>query len=361
MMRTRIIAFYLPQFHTIPENDEWWGKGFTEWVNVRKAKPIYKGHEQPRVPLNNNYYDLTNPEVIRWQAQLAKDYNVYGLCFYHYWFNGKLLLEKPAELLLANKDIDTHFCFSWANEPWARTWDGRKHHVLMPQKYGSRKDWELHFNYLLPFFQDERYIKEDNAPMFLIYKSSVIPHAAEMMECWNELAREAGFNGIHFVETLSSKNPDKRKLPYKAIVEFEPARTNYQQPVFVLNYKRLRRRVIKFYNRLFHQSIPLNKPFLFSKVARDSLRLKSPEGTYGGVFIGWDNTPRRGLSSIIITPPSKMEFKDFLLAKIRKTQEKFHTNYVFVNAWNEWAEGTVLEPDEAHKYEYLEAIKEATT
>lgn len=360
-MKPRIIALYLPQFHAIPENDEWWGKGFTDWVNVRKAKPIFSGHEQPRVPLDNNYYDLSNPESIRWQAQLAKNYNVYGFCFYHYWFNGKLLLEKPAELLLANKDIDIHFCFSWANEPWARTWDGKAHHVIMPQEYGTRKDWEQHFQYLLPFFRDNRYIKENNAPVFLIYKSTSMPEAKAMMDCWNEMATEAGFNGIHFVETLRGEKREKRSLPYRASVEFEPMRTLFLQPSFQLNYKRVRRRVIDFFNHLFHWNIPLNTPFKFSDVARRSVELQSPKGTYGGVFIGWDNTPRRGLASTIVLPPSKQDFKEYLQAKIRQAQENYNTNYIFVNAWNEWAEGTVLEPDEAHRFEYLEAVKETTT
>lgn len=134
---TKIIPFYLPQFHTIPENDEWWGKGFTEWTNVRKAKPYRKGQSQPRIPLNDNYYDLSKVETLRWQAELANKYGIYGFCFYHYWFNGKLLLEKPSQNLLANKDIPLKFCFSWANEPWARTWDGKNTEVLMPQEYGT--------------------------------------------------------------------------------------------------------------------------------------------------------------------------------------------------------------------------------
>ncbi len=357
----KIIAFYLPQFHVIPENEKWWGKGFTDWDNVRKATPIFDGHVQPRIPLDSKYYDLSDPQNIKWQAQLAQKYHVHGFCFYHYWFNGKLLLEKPAELLLQNKDIDIHFCFSWANEPWARTWDGKAHHVLMPQEYGDKRDWKQHFEYLLPFFHDERYIKEDNCPMFLIYKSSSIKRAAEMMTCWNEWAKEAGLNGIHFVETLRNKEVEKRKLPFKAKVEFEPMRTLSQQPFFILNYKRVRRKVIYYFNKIFHSEIPLNVPFQFSYVKRRSLSLNSPLGTYGGVFIGWDNTPRRGLSSTIVLPPSKEEFKNYLKEKLKITSDAYHTNYVFVNAWNEWAEGTMLEPDKYMKYAYLEAIKELCT
>lgn len=356
----KFLAFYLPQFHQIPENDDWWGKGFTDWNNVRKASPLFKGHLQPKVPLNNNYYDLSDVETIKWQAQLANDYNVYGFCFYHYWFNGKLLLEKPAELLLNNKDINIHFCFSWANEPWARTWDGHNSQVLMPQHYGNYDDWKSHFDYLLPFFLDNRYIKEDNSPMFLIYKSNSIPKAKEMMDYWNTLAKEAGFNGMHFVETLRGKKMDSRNLPYKARVEYEPIRTNMQQSVLILNYKRMRRRVIHVINRLFRCRIPLNAPFLFANVADRSLSLESPVGTYGGAFVGWDNTPRRGLASTIVLPPTKKEFKDYLKSKIEITEQKYQTEYIFINAWNEWAEGTMLEPEQHIGYAYLEAIEELT-
>lgn len=358
-MPPRIIAFYLPQFHTIPENDKWWGKGFTDWVNVKKTRPIFRGHEQPKCPLNDNYYDLSNPETLRWQTELARKYSVFGFCFYHYWFNGKLLLEKPAELLLANKDININFCFSWANEPWARTWDGKAHQVLMPQNYGIKSDWKSHFDYILPFFKDERYIKEDGRPMMLIYKSTSIPCAKEMMDYWNELAQQEGFAGIHFVETLRGESIDKRPLPYLAKVEFEPARTNMQQHWLMLNYKRIRRKVIGALNIFFHLSIPQNRPFHFADVAKKSIALTSPGGTYGGVFVGWDNTPRRGLISTIVLPPTKEEFKKYLISKIRQTKNCYHTNYVFVNAWNEWGEGAVLEPDTIHHYQYLEALKEA--
>lgn len=357
-MKPRIIAFYLPQFHAIPENDKWWGEGFTEWVNVRKAKPIYKGHEQPREPLGSNYYDLSSADTLRWQADLAAKYGVYGMCFYHYWFNGKLLLEKPAELLLANKDIPMRFCFSWANEPWARTWDGKNHEVIMPQEYGGEADWKRHFHYLLPFFRDERYMKEGNRPMFLIYKPQSISCAMQMMDMWNVEARKAGFDGMLFVETLRSGMMDKRDLPFKARVEFEPIRSNIQQSFLALNYKRVRRYALKAFNELFKTSIPLNKPFRFKNVAERSLRLQSPEGTYGGVFVGWDNTPRRGLASTVVILPSREEFYDYLKAKTVQTQNVYKTNYVFVNAWNEWAEGAVLEPDERHKYQYLEVISD---
>ena len=167
MAKPHIIAFYLPQFHTIPENDEWWGKDFTEWTNVKKTKPLFLSHNQPRVPLDKNYYDLMNPATFLWQTELAKKYNVDGFCFYHYWFDGKLLLEKPLEMWLKHPEFDRAFCFSWANEPWTRSWDGLNKNILMPQNYNGEKDIIAHFNYMLPFFNDSRYIKIDNKPVFV--------------------------------------------------------------------------------------------------------------------------------------------------------------------------------------------------
>lgn len=354
----KIIAFYLPQFHAIPENDEWWGKGFTDWTNVKKGIRYVKGQEQPRIPLNDNYYDLSKLETLKWQADLMNEYGLYGMCFYHYWFHGKLLLQKPAEMLLANKDVKMRFCFSWANEPWARTWDGKNQSILIQQNYGKEKEWIDHFEYLLPFFKDSRYIKEGGCPMFLIYKSSSIKDCEKMMALWDELAKNAGFNGMHFVETLRGNMPETRDLPYKAKVEFEPARTNYTYSKFELNLNRIRRRIVNIVNHIFGTSFLLNKPQQFKKIATRSLSLLSPVGTYGGVFVGWDNTARRGVYATIILPPTASEFNEYLKEKARITQDIYKTNYLFINAWNEWAEGTYLEPDTIHKYDYLNAIKE---
>ena len=194
----KIIAFYLPQFHNIPENDEWWGDGFTEWVNVKKAKPMYEGHKQPREPLNDNYYDLLDDDVKIWQAKIAKEHGVYGFCYYHYWFNGKMLLEKPMEQMLANPKVDIPFCICWANEPWTKAWVNEEKKVLIPQFYGEKAEWKDHFDYLLPFLKDDRYIKKDGKPLFVMYRPNVMDCVKKMMEYWNELAQEAGLPGITF-------------------------------------------------------------------------------------------------------------------------------------------------------------------
>ena len=225
MSNPKIIAFYLPQYHTIPENDKWWGEGFTEWTNTRKAKPLFKGHQQPKTPLNDNYYCLLDKETQEWQAELAQENGVYGFCYYHYWFNGKMLLEKPMEIMLKNENITLPFCISWANEPWARTWDGKDKEVLMPQSYGDEKEWKKHFDYLLQFFKDKRYIKIDNKPIFLIYRTSSIPNCEKMVDYWNNLCKENGFEGLYLIETLNSFQNKSCISNSNAVVEFEPMLT----------------------------------------------------------------------------------------------------------------------------------------
>ena len=193
----KAIAFYLPQFHPIPENDRAWGAGFTEWDNVRKARPLFEGHDQPRIPEKRNYYSLLDPAVRRWQSELALENGIFGFCYYHYWFaRGKRLLEKPAESMLADPEAHIPFCFSWANENWSRRWDGGKNEVILRQDYGGRSEWQAHWEYLLPFFRDSRYITLDGKPLFLIYKPEEIPRLKDMLDCWQQAAKEAGFPGL---------------------------------------------------------------------------------------------------------------------------------------------------------------------
>ena len=220
----KIIAFYLPQFHNIPENDEWWGNGFTEWTNVKKAKPLYEGHMQPRVPLGGNYYNLLDDNVKIWQADLAKKYGVYGFCYYHYWFNGKMLLEKPMEQMLANKEVDIPFCICWANEPWTKAWVGDERKLLIAQEYGQEEEWKQHFMYLLPFFKDERYITKDGKPLFVFYRPDIVPCMKEMIETWDKLAKENGLSGITFAFQSGDYdwNNSKEAKLFDYDIEFQP-------------------------------------------------------------------------------------------------------------------------------------------
>lgn len=221
----KVIAFYLPQFHSIPENDMMWGKGFTEWVNVKKSKPLFKGHYQPRKPLNDNYYNLLDDDIKKWQVNLAKEHGIYGFCFYHYWFNGKKLLEKPVEQFLNNSNLDISFCLSWANEAWSKAWVSKSDEVLYEQEYGNEKNWEEHFTYLLPFFKDKRYIKENNKPLFIIYRPELIDCLNEMLDYLDKRAKECGFSGIAFayqhVNFYLKKNKDDSRFSYN--IEYEPA------------------------------------------------------------------------------------------------------------------------------------------
>lgn len=353
----KFIAFYLPQYHEIDENNKWWGKGFTDWVNVKNAKPFFKGHRQPRIPYN--YYDLSRIDDIKAQVNIANEYGVDGFCFYHYWFGGKLLLEKPVELLLADRSISIEFCFSWANEPWARTWDGKNKDILINQNYGGKKEWIDHFNYFLPFFKDKRYIKIQNKPLLIIYKYKSIPRFKEMISYWNKLAVENGFAGIHLVETLRDKTEYLDKDLFDAFVEFEPARSINTKSYFTLWYERVVRLVNTMMNKVMKRTNIINKRIEFSDIAKSSLSHKNLPNTYGCVFTGWDNSPRKKERSIIISEPSQIEFEKFLSSKMKKVKNNNskENQFVFINAWNEWAEGTYLEPDTVNGFMYLEAIQ----
>ncbi|QCR20981.1 glycoside hydrolase family 99-like domain-containing protein [Pontibacter sp. SGAir0037] len=344
----KIIALYLPQFHVIPENDKWWGEGFTEWTNVKKAVPLFSGHNQPRVPLNDNYYDLSDVTVMRWQADLAKQHGIYGFCYYHYWFNGKKLLHIPLENMLADKLVDIPFCFSWANEPWARTWDGRDTDVLMPQVYGGRKEWLEHFSYLLNFFKDDRYIKVDGKPMMVIYRVSNIPNVNDMIDYWNTLAIENGFVGIHIVETLNSREKEPFAKNSAAAFEFEPTYTLHHKYSFKYRLRGL-------FNRKIYK-LALKSYDSIYKCIVNRRQIATNHKRYLGAFMGWDNSPRKGKRALIVTGSSPEKFGKYLKLQFENAV-KYDNDYIFLNAWNEWAEGTYLEPDLKHGFSYLEQIK----
>ena len=246
MSNPKVIAFLLPQFHRIPENDAWWGEGFTEWTNVKKALPKFPGHRQPRVPLGNRYYDLMLPATQAWQAELARTHGISGFCYYHYWFNGKQLLEKPLAAVVKSGTPDFPFCVAWANEPWTRAWDGGDKHILMPQSYGEKHDWEAHFRYLEPMFHDPRYILFNGCPVILIYRSASIEPCAEMLLLWRRLAVESGLPGLHVVSMLTIFGRDVRAELFDAYVEFEPM---YTQAILSRHLK-LYERVINGLSRL---------------------------------------------------------------------------------------------------------------
>lgn len=365
----KTVAYYLPQFHAIPENDEMWGKGFTEWDNLRKARPLFKGHNQPRIPLNKNYYNLLDEGVQEWQVSLARKYHIDAFCMYHYWFDGKLLLEKPVENFLSNKKLDIEFCLCWANEAWTKAWVSKSDDVLYQQHYGTEENWKRHFEYLLPFFKDPRYIKEDNKPLFIIYRPELIDCLNEMLDYMNSQAQNNGFDGMVFAYQQLDFDliNDKDDSRFKYDIEYEPTYSEYD----------LRKRN-KRYNNIFNICKKIDKATMkiFNKNLSDlyirKVRKKSydevwracvnrvPKNTkrIAGIFIDWDNTPRRGQKGTVYLGATPEKFKKYFAQKIAMVKQYYSTDYLFVFSWNEWAEGGYLEPDSKYGYGYLEAVKE---
>ena len=360
----KIIAFYLPQFHTIPENDEWWGKGFTEWTNTRKGKPNYKGHYQPHTPMGEKYYDLVLDEtVLLNQIKMAKGYGIDGFCYYHYWFaNGKKLMEKPIERMLADKSLDMPFCLCWANENWSRRWDGSENSILMAQDYGDKQGWIEHFNYLKDFFEDPRYLRDEQGrPILLIYKPELIDTLNELLSCWRKLASDAGFPGICFV--CQYPQYDQAVIDqFDFRVEFEPAATTWlpgnnfaeslkNNPKYTLE--------VGFTKLLQVLKIRSYKKYSYEDTIYASIKRPLEGNDWLGAFTGWDNTARRGKNSIVYHGSTPELFEMYVEEQLKKSLAAGQEGVLFINAWNEWAEGAHLEPDEKFGMRYLEALKRA--
>lgn len=371
----KIIPFYLPQFHTIPENDQWWGKGFTEWTNVKKAKPLFDGHVQPKVPLDQNYYNLLDDEVKIWQANLAKKYGIFGFCYYHYWFkDGKKLLEKPAEQMLANKKVDLPFCFCWANENWSKNWDGGNREVIIRQNYGGINDWEKHFQYLLQFFRDERYITVDGKPLFIIYKPEQIIDVQQMIMYFRKRVVKEGFPGLCCAFQFPTYYSDMyyRDDIFDYRIGFEP--------VYSRNVERLlsggTARKVQIIRRFLgenalsafrklkgnnggsdwgkSQSLAM---YFYDETWEKILNNEWKEEFLPGAFVDWDNTPRNKHG--VMYEGFSVEKFELYMKRLVNRANKEKKPVIFINAWNEWGEGAFLEPDEKYGYQKLEAIKKA--
>lgn len=372
----KIIAFYLPQFHSIPENDEWWGKGFTEWTNVKSAKPLFEGHRQPRVPLNNNYYNLLDSNTIKWQVNLAREYGVYGFCFYHYWFDGHMLLQKPMELMLHNADINFPYCVCWANEGWTNAWkaDGNTK-VLIAQRYGGKKEWKEHFEYLLQFFKDKNYIVISNKPLFVIYRPEICDCLNEMLDYWNSLAIENGFDGMCYayqqVSYYLKADKDESRFDYR--IEYQPGYARFDEQnqkggasSAWVKFKSGIRNVVanidhrlgtNFNSKLTKQGLSFeNYDDLCNAIIK---RHGEDEKSVGGMFVDWDNTPRRGTHGRVCLGSTPEKFEYYLSKQIKNIKSTYLNDMMFIFAWNEWAEGGYMEPDEDYKYGYLEGVKKA--
>jgi hypothetical protein len=357
----RILSFYLPQYHQIRENDEWWGEGYTEWTSVKSARQLTSRHLQPKIPLHGNYYDLSKTDTLRWQADLAAKCGISGFCFYHYWFNGRKILETPAENLLRETSINLSFCFCWANESWTRTWYGDKKTVLLRQDYGGRESWKAHFEYLLPFFRDARYIKKDDMPVLLIYRSELIEDLDGMLQFFDEQTRRHGFSGIYSVLVLGTFNNDARQQRNLAYCYHEPGYTyTYGMGLRDRWLIVCRKQLVRYLNRVGKRKRPvveLSYDRIYNKVLKNKLSFQG-KPAFGCSFPNWDNTPRRKHNGYVIygsTPPA---FAEKLAAHYGSAAREGH-EFFFINAWNEWGEGAYLEPDETYQYDWLNAVRRA--
>lgn len=363
---TKSIAFYLPQFHPIKENDGWWGEGFTEWTNVAPARPRFKGHHQPHIPADLGFYDLRVPEVREKQAKIASDYGIDGFCYYHYWFNGRQLLQRPLAEILESKQPDFPFCICWANENWTRAWDGLDRQVLMSQEY-TEEDSEAHATVMLDYFKDDRYIKINGLPLFLIYRPDHIPSAKKYFDKWRKMAREAGLSGLYicavkngFVELEDGKILEQG---YDAIVDFQPNRRDF--PVASSNSQAAVDLARKLLPDTIYQTLKNNVSAVnrvdYKSLVSGMLKKKWPQNyrKYPCVFPSWDNTARRKTPTIIqnLDPHEYGRWLEYALKSVSAYPE--NEKIVFINAWNEWAEGCHLEPDRKIGRGFLEATKRA--
>ncbi len=339
-----VLAHYLPQFHPIPENDAWWGTGFTEWTNVAKGRPLFRGHVQPHLPSDLGFYDLRVAEVREAQAELARTHRLTGFCYWHYWFGGHLLLQRPFEEVLARKRPDFPFCIAWANQSWSGIWHGAPDRILIEQTYPGPEDDQAHFEYLLRAFEDERYITVADRPLLFIYKPGDLPHPARFVEEWNGMAQKAGLDGLYLVASLGESDyPTHREDGFDAAVF-------YQFPFADTFAGRWRDHLMS--RRLMKG--PRRYPYRadFPEPPSD---LEGP--VFPCVYPNWDNTPRSERRGVLATDPTPERFGN----QLRRALELAGSNpsgeqVLMIKSWNEWAEGNYLEPDSETGHERLEVL-----
>lgn len=342
-----LVAFYLPQFHTIPENDKWWGKGFTEWRNVTRALPQFEGHYQPKLPGDLGFYDLRNPEVMREQARLAREYGISAFCFYLYWFGGKTLLETPLRNWLADPTIDLQFCLCWANEKWTRTWDGRGDEILIDQEHSPIDDLAF-IEHVAEYMRDRRYLRVDGKPKLLVYRPGLFPDMPATAARWRKWCLENGIGEIHLTYVQSFERPDPKSIGFDAAVEFPP---NMSSSSSVAERQRL-----------------INDGYMGQILDWRELANRDESGNslgyirYAGVNPCWDNEARRSGKGRVYLYSSPRRYRDWLNSVLQQApQHGAGQNLIFINAWNEWAEGATLEPTSNHGYAWLEATRSALT
>jgi lipopolysaccharide biosynthesis protein len=360
-VKVRPIAFYLPQFHPIPENDSWWGEGFTDWTNVSKAKPLFFKHYQPHVPADLGFYDLRLPEVRQAQADLARGYGISGFCYYSYWFNGKRLLNRPFDEVLGSGKPDFPFCLCWANENWTRVWNGLDQDILIKQSYSEEDDRE-HIRWLANAFRDKRYVKVGDRPLFLVYRARNIPDPVKTTSIWREEARKLGLGELYLcrLESFAEERQHPACLGFDASVEFQPDWSSFAA---LLAVPLRRGRVWRSLTLLGLSSKAYQEHDVhgYGRVAELMLsRDLPPYKRFPCVTPGWDNSPRRKHGAIILRGSTPELYRRWLQAILARFEPYgLGEDLVFINAWNEWGEGNHLEPDMRWGRAYLEATRRA--
>jgi hypothetical protein len=368
--RARVIAFYLPQFHPIPENDEWWGAGFTEWTNVAKAKPLYRGHVQPRLPADLGFYDLRVPEVRELQAILARKAGVESFCYWHYWFgNGRRILERPFAEVLANRTPDFPFCLAWANQSWTGIWHGLSNTTLIHQTYPGKADEEAHFRWAQQAFEDSRYSCVDGKPIFVVFSPSDMPSTEAFIDHWRELAHKAGYPGLYFVgvwdgyEAPGERYHAPQLQPFDAVTLLGPhdhiAKTGggggSTAPSWLKRLVPARVKALRSANLNGPKRVPFE-----SVVAKAYHDMPAGERFLPSVLAGWDNTPRSARRGLVYEGFTPELFKAHLEKAIARVQDHPKgQRLVFLKAWNEWAEGNIVEPDAIFGHALMNSLREA--
>ena len=346
----RLIAFYLPQYHPIPENDRWWGKGFTEWTNVAKAQPLFRGHYQPHIPADLGYYDLRVPETRAAQAEMAREYGIEAFCYYHYWFGGRRLLERPFNEVLASGEPDFPFCLCWANQSWTGIWHGAPNRILVEQTYPGFEDYAAHFRELLKAFTDSRYVTVDGKPLFLVFRPKEIPDPARVTGFWREMAVKAGLKGLYLVGVTEEPDWMPQQLGFDAYVISRHPSIPWITP----------RTPLKWLLRQYRTKA--GKPAVFSYekdfAARHPNRAAHGDN-YPCVIPNWDNTPRSKSNGLVLHGSTPETFGKHVRKALEITRDRpDERKLVFIKSWNEWAEGNHLEPDLRFGHGYLEIVRQ---
>ena len=364
-VKARLIAFYLPQYFPIPENDRWWGKGFTEWTNVAKAKPLFPGHQQPNLPADLGFYDLRVPEVREAQADLARTYGIEGFCYWHYWFGeGQRILERVFDEVLASGKPDFPFCLAWANEAWNRAWHGEEKEILLEQKYPGEEDCRRHFEFLLKAFRDPRYIRVDGKPLLVIYNPEDMPDPKQLITFMKKLAVEAGLPGLYVPAVCDESFPldenglDARIPPQPAL--FQHLQADGWHP------ERRPNLVVRTCQKIWGKIRPV-WPFpqicSYPKKARLYVNLpKCDARTLPCALTNWDNTPRCGKRGTRFIGATPEQYRLVLRKSIADVADRPPDHrLVFLKSWNEWAEGNQLEPDRRFGHGFLQVTREEVT